>query len=196
MTSSNGNIFRVTGQWRGPWMFSLICAWINGSVNNRGDLRRHRIHYDVIVMDKNMCALIELRWISFPNTMCRSLKNKFSVRQKPWYRMFYDILIAVCNALSLLTFCVLHIDYLMQKKRNSSALVRQLSLCYIKASICLCGIFVRITHDWLVSASVPTKQPKNRWIKIVCIEPHCSKSKRNICNNSLNTLLCRKALFL
>ena len=33
-------------------MFSLICAWINGSVNNReaGDLRRHGAHYDVIVM--------------------------------------------------------------------------------------------------------------------------------------------------
>ena len=34
-------------------MFSLICARINGWVNNReaGDLRRHRAHYDVIVMD-------------------------------------------------------------------------------------------------------------------------------------------------
>ena len=33
-------------------MISLICAWINGSVNNSeaGDLRRHRVHYDVIVM--------------------------------------------------------------------------------------------------------------------------------------------------
>ena len=33
-------------------MFSFICAWINGWVNTReaGDLRRHRIHYDVIVM--------------------------------------------------------------------------------------------------------------------------------------------------
>ena len=30
----------------------FICAWINGWVNNReaGDLRRHRVHYDVIVM--------------------------------------------------------------------------------------------------------------------------------------------------
>ena len=51
MTSSNGNIFRVTGhvlgsprspvtsphkgQWRGALMFSLICVWINGWVNNR-----------------------------------------------------------------------------------------------------------------------------------------------------------------
>ena len=40
------------GQWRGALMFSLICDWINGWVNNReaGDLRRHRAHYDVIVM--------------------------------------------------------------------------------------------------------------------------------------------------
>ena len=40
------------GQWRGALMFSLICVWINGWVNNRktGDLRRHRAHYDVIVM--------------------------------------------------------------------------------------------------------------------------------------------------
>ena len=41
-----------TGQWRGAWMFSLICAWINGWVNNRdaGDLRRNRAHYDVSVI--------------------------------------------------------------------------------------------------------------------------------------------------
>ena len=40
------------GQWRGALMFSLICVWINGWVNNReaGNLRRYRAHYDVIVM--------------------------------------------------------------------------------------------------------------------------------------------------
>ena len=40
------------GQWRGALMLSLICARINGWVNNRkaGDLRRHRAHYDVILM--------------------------------------------------------------------------------------------------------------------------------------------------
>ena len=65
MTSSNGNIFRVTGPLCGEftgdrwiprkkasnaelWFF----LWTNGWVNNRdaGDLGRHRIHYDVIVM--------------------------------------------------------------------------------------------------------------------------------------------------
>ena len=40
------------GQWRGAFMFSLICAWINRWVNNgeAGDLRRYRAHYDVIAM--------------------------------------------------------------------------------------------------------------------------------------------------
>ena len=60
MTSSNGNIFHVTGhrwrlnsprkdQWHEALMFSLICAWINCGVKNSqaGDFRRHRAHYDV-----------------------------------------------------------------------------------------------------------------------------------------------------
>ena len=40
------------GLWRGALMFSLICARINGWVINRqaGELRRHRPHYDVILM--------------------------------------------------------------------------------------------------------------------------------------------------
>ena len=40
------------GQWRGALMFSLICVWINGWVNNddAGDLRRYLAHYDVTVM--------------------------------------------------------------------------------------------------------------------------------------------------
>ena len=46
------------GQWRGALMLSLICAWTNGWVNNgeAGDLRRHRIHYDVIVMSNIVCS--------------------------------------------------------------------------------------------------------------------------------------------
>ena len=85
MTSSNGNIFRVTGhlcgEFTGPGEFptqrpvtrrfdvSLICVWINGWVNNReaGDLRRHRDHYDVNVMIQIMTlfiARVESPWWS------------------------------------------------------------------------------------------------------------------------------------
>ena len=68
MTSSNGNIFRVTdhlcGEFTGPrwiprtkasdaelWCF-FFCVWINSWVNygEAGDLRCHGIHYDVTVM--------------------------------------------------------------------------------------------------------------------------------------------------
>ena len=46
------------GQWRGALMFSSSCARINGWVNNgeAGDLRRHRAHYDVIVMITWQCV--------------------------------------------------------------------------------------------------------------------------------------------
>ena len=82
MTSSNGNIFRVTGhlcgEFTGPrwfprkasdaelWCFLWsACVWINDWVNNReaGDLRRYRAHYDVIAMlapdglTNNCCAI-------------------------------------------------------------------------------------------------------------------------------------------
>ena len=44
----------LKGQWRGASIFSLICAWINGWVNNRDtdDLRRQCAPYDVTVMDE------------------------------------------------------------------------------------------------------------------------------------------------
>ena len=69
MTSPNRNIFRVTGPLCGEftghrwipltkasdaelWCFLWSVPWINGWVNIReaGDLRRHRAHYDVIVV--------------------------------------------------------------------------------------------------------------------------------------------------
>ena len=40
------------GQLRGALVFSFICVWINGWVNNgdAGELRRHRAHYEVTIM--------------------------------------------------------------------------------------------------------------------------------------------------
>ena len=54
--------FPHKGQWHGTLMFSLICGRINGWVNNgeAGNLRRHRVHYDVIVMTN-----INLPWSCF-----------------------------------------------------------------------------------------------------------------------------------
>ena len=57
------------GQWRGAFMFSLICAWINGWVNNgeAGDLRCHRAHYDDTVMK----ASVDVHHIQSYDSVCR-----------------------------------------------------------------------------------------------------------------------------
>ena len=58
------------GQWRGALMYSLIRAQIYGwAINGEaGDLRRHRAHYDVIVMKKitrTVAAIKSLRFVLF-----------------------------------------------------------------------------------------------------------------------------------
>ena len=78
MTSPNGNIFHVTGLLWGEftghrwipltkasdaelWVLLSPAPWINGWVNNReaGNFRRHRAHYDVIVMVYALLAICE-----------------------------------------------------------------------------------------------------------------------------------------
>ena len=64
-------------------MFSLICVWINGWVNNReaGDLRRYRAHCDVIVM---------VHFILSSSYLC--VTHAFAIVQgnvmKQWYALY------------------------------------------------------------------------------------------------------------
>ena len=55
------------GQWREALMYSLICDWTNGWANgDAGDLRRHRAHYDVIVMTRQLITIQYGSSITFP----------------------------------------------------------------------------------------------------------------------------------
>ena len=59
----------LKGQWREVLIYSFIYAWMNGWVNNRdaGDLRRHRTHRDVIVMEcwgTRTCAKLRLYFLA------------------------------------------------------------------------------------------------------------------------------------
>ena len=112
MTSSNGNIFRVTGhlcgeftgnslhkgQWRGALMFSLICVWINDWVNNReaGDLRRYRAHCDVTVMSlMGLCPSLYLVGL-----LTSGFKTCGNVACGPWWRYWmetFSTLLARCT---------------------------------------------------------------------------------------------------
>ena len=80
------------GQWRGALIFSLICVWINGWVNNReaGDLRRYHAHYDVTVMVRS-----DARWAELKNTwkyMTRLRKStKITTIKSRVYFMEYTV---------------------------------------------------------------------------------------------------------
>ena len=101
------------GQWRGALMFSLICAWIKGWVKKReaGDLRRHRTHYDVIVLmmqmswcrietpgyhstwppflDSKNCAFIDTLWIAhFSNLTPLSTHRVLTMFIRLWSKVF------------------------------------------------------------------------------------------------------------
>ena len=116
MTSSNGNIFRVTGrwpvnsphkgQWRGALMFSLICACVNGWVNTRaaGDLRHHRAHYDVIVISifgRGICS--SKRFPSETLAKPRLLITYYSVAFPFWDFAQSMVVILPCSVLNFKT---------------------------------------------------------------------------------------------
>ena len=69
------------GQWRGAMMFSLIYPWINDWVSNReaGALRRHRGHYDVIVMH----WLYSL-WLFFPVSVVLYATDGMTIYKAWW----------------------------------------------------------------------------------------------------------------
>ena len=81
--------FPHKGQWREVLMSSMIRAWINGWVNNReaGDLRRHRAHYDVIVMGKISLEMLKISILD----VCLKIINHRNYNRTPrgqWINLF------------------------------------------------------------------------------------------------------------
>ena len=75
-------------QWRGALMFSLIYAWIIGWVNNgeAGGLRRHRVHYNVIVMvQRQLSNLNGKRNCFIWRWTCGPFHERFSNIMKQWW---------------------------------------------------------------------------------------------------------------
>ena len=100
MTSSNWNIFRVTGTLCGEctghrwipltkandaelWCFLWTALWINGSANNReaGDSRRQGAAYDIIVMYVQHRVLLLLHY--------EVIKSKHFGRHRPFMQRIY-----------------------------------------------------------------------------------------------------------
>ena len=69
------------GRWSGAFMLYLICAWTNGWANSReaGDLRRHGVHYDAIVMPYQFMNLLLQRCLDLRvNSTC--IMARFPIR--------------------------------------------------------------------------------------------------------------------
>ena len=90
------------GQWRGALMFSFICVWINGWVNNRkaDDFRRYRAHCDVTVMSVQRIPHHCGKWAKGSALYNTETETKWS----PFYRRHaqrnflnedYDVLIQI-----------------------------------------------------------------------------------------------------
>ena len=80
------------GQWSGALMFSLICVWINGCVNNRetGDLRSYRTHYDVRGMKHRIIAgnyvWYLIHWpLMMPHGVIEPTRNWFRLGIVAWW---------------------------------------------------------------------------------------------------------------
>ena len=73
------------GQWCRVLMFSLICAWINGWVNNgeAGDLRCHRTHCDVIVMCHTAIIFSVINLTMLRNLFCMGSINQHTRSDSP-----------------------------------------------------------------------------------------------------------------
>ena len=103
MTSSNGNVFRVTGHLCGEftghqwipltkasdaelWCFLWSAPWIYSWLNNRkaGDLRRHHAHYDIIVMTKWCLPLFQ--------PMMVSILMHVQITQPQWVNIIKSVL--------------------------------------------------------------------------------------------------------
>ena len=100
------------GQWRGALMFSLICVWKNGWVNNleAGDLRRHHVHYDVTVIRWAICHLVTLAKTLWSKTDWLTTKRSISV---PDICPFHQRIIYISGLMhpSLATNCHINIYY-------------------------------------------------------------------------------------
>ena len=83
------------------FMFSLICAWTNGLVNNGdvGDLRHHRAHYDVTVIFRHLTvkvicghsssSFVSLNLNKICTCTCRVLCNAIMTRWNVYKEIIY-----------------------------------------------------------------------------------------------------------
>ena len=97
-------------QWRGALLFTLICAPINGWVNNceAGDLRHNPTHYDVIVM----VSVIWPRWVDWSSRLIAAGLHDDENMWEPFLNYWSSVLRLIQHS-KLVIVHVFHVLYCM-----------------------------------------------------------------------------------
>ena len=201
MTSSNGNIFRVTGhfcakftgfrkfhhkgQWRGALMFSLICISIDSWLNNReaGDLR---CHYAVTVMVESLNLLTSSLHISH-DIWCMLqvwrrgiLKGRmYSMTREKMYCWLPNSVQAFTNDLNVAHFC-----------HNQWNLILSMQLISTITKYTTTNNFGYNSHysSWINHANVSWNYPITHCTSCVRLETAASNVNFPPCDPKVNTL--------
>ena len=146
------------GQWRGGLMFSLICAWINGWINNRkaGNLRRRRAHYEIIIMNASQIIHFTCIYICQINNFTnispsfstqgemRSLMISFYLSLKI-FDFFVKLLICM-----LRNWCSVTVDVL---KKNKNLILKLIN----------CVLFAAIKYEKCWASVTSCVNPSQQW---------------------------------
>ena len=94
------------GQWRGALMFSLMCVWINGWINNgkAGDLRRYRAHYVRHLNEKINTVTHNKHTVTYT---CQDIQNA-SISLRLICQLFH-----MANVIGVISKCNLYIYVLL-----------------------------------------------------------------------------------
>ena len=148
------------GQWRGALIYSLICAWINGWVNNceTVDLRRHRAQYEVTLMLFRFILL--LWWFNMEIVeFCKAVEI--------YCRLYFRIILIYSNwwactkkcCLGLLRFWPWVSFTMLCRGQLVPAYNRYTCTLYagvVKSRLCREGVYVRVPRPDLTVFRVPT----------------------------------------
>ena len=140
----------VKGNDAGLWCFLWSAPWINGWVNNReaGDLRRHRAHYDVIVM-MNLIAIL------------RQGQSKMLIiwlHRQPGARVQVERLDSTLHLVTIYICIYIYIYILVDSSIHSYNQYRLNTMNMLQAGVCLLLIYATAVQDYYAFYLFPTWQ--------------------------------------
>ena len=141
-------------------MFSLICPWINGWINNRkaGNLRRRRAHYEIIIMNASQiihftCTCIYICQINNFTNISPSFSTQSKMRSLmliSFYLGFkiFDFFVKLLPVICMVrNWCSVTVDVLKKNKNLILKLINCVLFAAIKYEKCWASVTNCINHS-------------------------------------------------